>query len=258
MLLVPFFASKVQRSFDLYKQCVCLSQVLTDSLVVNFHNLHHLFFIIRKLLKEVVTTNLISFKEDFKSANHVFHGGFLHQPCFEDLPDTSDANSGMTVDMKSWEKFCCSLSAVVWPPIVKCLKNGKELINSKSCQVLFFNFLVTFHSPNLFDLFNYLLVRFDNDTYCFLLMVLNFAFMVPSVSAWTKCIVSGCRQVPTMTAQINVTILLMSTQFWWYRLGLLASTSTIQNQPTQKYSLTHPLIMFVNHEKRWNNNDKGG
>ncbi|XP_042418637.1 uncharacterized protein LOC122006984 isoform X2 [Zingiber officinale] len=112
-----------------------LQQVLTDSLVENFHNLHHLFFIIRKLLKEVVTTNLISFKEDFKSENHAFHGGFLHQPCFEDLPDTSDGNSGTIVDMKSWEKFCCSLSAVVWPSIVKCLKNGKELINSKSCQM---------------------------------------------------------------------------------------------------------------------------
>ncbi|XP_074578399.1 uncharacterized protein LOC141834905 isoform X2 [Curcuma longa] len=112
-----------------------LQQALTDSLVENFHNLHHLFFIIRKLLKEVVTTNLISVKEDFKSANHVFHGGFLHQPCFEDLPDTSDGNSGTTVDMKSWEKFCCSLSAIVWPSIVKCLKNGKELINSKSCQM---------------------------------------------------------------------------------------------------------------------------
>ncbi|KAG6491063.1 hypothetical protein ZIOFF_052395 [Zingiber officinale] len=74
--------------------------VLTDSLVENFHNLHHLFFIIRKLLKEVVTTNLISFKEDFKSENHAFHGGFLHQPCFEDLPDTSDGNSAcLTYDI---------------------------------------------------------------------------------------------------------------------------------------------------------------
>lgn len=111
------------------------SQVPVHLLVTNFHNLHHLFFILRKVLKEVVTSDKKSVKMDTKSTNPLFEGGFLHQPYFENLPDRPPGSSGTIVDMKSWEKFSCFLSAVVWPTIVQCLEEGKELVNSKNCQV---------------------------------------------------------------------------------------------------------------------------
>lgn len=118
--------------------------VSIDSRATNFDNLHHLFFIVRKLLKEVLTSNQISAKEDSKSANYLFEGGFLYQPCFDNLPDGPNGNSGTIVDLKSWEKFSLYLSAVIWPSIAKCLEDGKVLINSKACQVFLFQLVCPF------------------------------------------------------------------------------------------------------------------
>ncbi|WOK96345.1 hypothetical protein Cni_G05052 [Canna indica] len=112
-----------------------LQQVPVDSIVANFHNLHHLFFVLRKLLKEVVTSNQISYKEDSKSTNYLSAGGFLQQLNFGHLSDGPPESSGTIVDMKSWEKFSCFLSAIVWPSIAKCLADGKQLVSNKNCQM---------------------------------------------------------------------------------------------------------------------------
>ncbi|XP_058113518.1 uncharacterized protein LOC131256610 isoform X2 [Magnolia sinica] len=111
--------------------------VLLDSVLSNFHNLHHLFFVIRKLLKEVVSSpqklpnNSIN---DSNSSKFLSGGGFLHQPSF-DSPISTPGSLSNAVDLKSWDKFCCLLSGILWPSILKCLVEGKAFIESKTSQM---------------------------------------------------------------------------------------------------------------------------
>ncbi|CAL9102821.1 unnamed protein product [Musa textilis] len=142
-----------------------LQQVPVHSLVTNFHNLHHLFFILRKVLKEVVTSDKKSVQMDTKSTNPLFEGGFLRQPYFENLPDRPPGSSGTIVDMKSWEKFSCFLSAVVWPSIVQCLEEGKELVNSKNCQMTCVRLLETL--PVVYEKLSFSLSELSGNLACF-------------------------------------------------------------------------------------------
>lgn len=110
-----------------------LKQVHVDSLSRNFSNLHHLFFVMHKLLKDVATsTNLV---EDSKSSKFSSEGGFLRQYSFEHLSAGASGESPIVVDMKSWEKFSCLLSAMMWPSLLKCLAEGIKSIDSKVCQM---------------------------------------------------------------------------------------------------------------------------
>ncbi|XP_038985729.1 uncharacterized protein LOC103713146 isoform X2 [Phoenix dactylifera] len=111
-----------------------LKQIQADSFLGNFHDLHHLFFVMRKLLKEVVTSQKSPISQDLNSAKFVSEGGFLRQPC-SDYLSVRPGNSAIVVVTKSWEKFCYLLSAIMWPSILKCLEEGKELVNSKNCQM---------------------------------------------------------------------------------------------------------------------------
>ncbi|KAK1323365.1 hypothetical protein QJS10_CPA02g01575 [Acorus calamus] len=45
------------------------------------------------------------------------------------------------MDMRSWEKFSCLLSRVMWPSMLKCLAEGKAFLNSKSSQMTCVRFL---------------------------------------------------------------------------------------------------------------------
>ncbi|KAK1275909.1 putative helicase MAGATAMA 3 [Acorus gramineus] len=64
-------------------------------------------------------------------------GGFLRQPILDHLPVTTPDCSPNIMDMRSWEKFSCLLSRVMWPSMLKCLAEGKAFLNSKSSQVSF-------------------------------------------------------------------------------------------------------------------------
>ncbi|KAM0943249.1 putative DNA helicase [Dioscorea sansibarensis] len=115
-----------------------LKKVQADSVSANFHNFQHLLFITRKLLKEVVTSSKTSpgsSQEGPKSGKFVSEGGFLRQPCFDDLCVTPTECSFKAIDLESWEKFSCLLSIIIWPSLSRCLAEGRELVNSKSFQM---------------------------------------------------------------------------------------------------------------------------
>ncbi|XP_073000501.1 uncharacterized protein [Typha latifolia] len=111
-----------------------LRLVQRNSLLVNFHNLHHLFFVMRKLLKEVVSSPQKS-PNTSESVKSLPEGGFLRQHCPNYLPVRPPENSASIVDTVSWNKFSYVLSVITWPFIQKCIEEGKELINSKPCQM---------------------------------------------------------------------------------------------------------------------------
>ncbi|CAA6672122.1 unnamed protein product [Spirodela intermedia] len=110
-----------------------LKQVQWNSSLLGFHDLHHLFFIIFKLLKEVVSSQktAISSREDANRSKLVSGGGFLQQPCFDYSPVKTQDLSLNTVDLQSWKTFSCLLSAITWPCILKYLVKGREFIDKK-------------------------------------------------------------------------------------------------------------------------------
>uniref|UniRef100_A0ACD5XU29 Uncharacterized protein n=1 Tax=Avena sativa TaxID=4498 RepID=A0ACD5XU29_AVESA len=97
-----------------------------QSLLADFHSLHHLFFVVCKLVKEDIAQQP-SVQQPAKPSE----GGFLRQP-FSNLPITPSVHA---VDIISWEKFSTLLSATLWPFISTCLRKGEELINTKQCQI---------------------------------------------------------------------------------------------------------------------------
>ncbi|VAI34004.1 unnamed protein product [Triticum turgidum subsp. durum] len=97
-----------------------------QSLLADFHSLHHLFFVIFKLVKEDIAQQP-SIPQPAKPSE----GGFLRQP-FSNVPITPPEHA---VDIISWEKFSTLLSATLWPLISTCLIKGEELINTKQCQI---------------------------------------------------------------------------------------------------------------------------
>ncbi|KAF8694890.1 hypothetical protein HU200_037991 [Digitaria exilis] len=98
----------------------------TRSVLADFHSFHHLFFVVCKLLKEVVAQ-----KPPVAQPGKHSDGGFLRQPC-SSMPDSLPERA---VDVPNWEKFCTLLSATIWPFLSACLREGKELTGIKQCQI---------------------------------------------------------------------------------------------------------------------------
>ncbi|KAF9612426.1 hypothetical protein IFM89_000174 [Coptis chinensis] len=111
-----------------------LKLVQLDFVLSNFHKLHHFFFVLRKLLNEMVTFSQKAPGNRVDSSSFSSQGGFLRQPVFTasavDL--TGPPND---VDSKSWDRFSHSLSELLWPSLSKCLVGGKGFINNKSSQM---------------------------------------------------------------------------------------------------------------------------
>ncbi|KAG8049768.1 hypothetical protein GUJ93_ZPchr0009g1168 [Zizania palustris] len=100
--------------------------VESKSVSADFHRLHHLFFVICKLLKDVVAQQ----PSAAQPANPI-EGGFLRQS-FSNVSVNPPEHS---IDIISWEKFSTLLSAALWPFISTCLRKGQDLINTKQCQI---------------------------------------------------------------------------------------------------------------------------
>ena len=98
----------------------------TRSVLADFHSFHHLFFVICKLLKEVVVQ-----RPQIAQPAKPSEAGFLRQPYSSVLASPPEH----AVDITNWEKFCTLLSATLWPFISTCLREGKELIGLKQCQI---------------------------------------------------------------------------------------------------------------------------
>ncbi|CAL5082162.1 unnamed protein product [Urochloa decumbens] len=97
----------------------------TRPVLADFHSFHHLVFVMGKLLKEVAQ------KPPVAQPRKPSEGGFLRQPYSSVL----DSPPEHAVDVTNWEKFCTLLSATLWPFICTCLREGKELIDIKQCQI---------------------------------------------------------------------------------------------------------------------------
>ncbi|MQL85608.1 hypothetical protein Taro_018140 [Colocasia esculenta] len=113
-----------------------LRQVQLNS-SLSFCNLHHLFFIVHKLLKEVESSQKTATLsgENLNDSKFISGGGFLRQPCFGYSPVTDQGCSLNIMDKKSWEIFSSFISAIAWPFILECLSKGKEFFDDKSCQM---------------------------------------------------------------------------------------------------------------------------
>ncbi|CAN6464526.1 unnamed protein product [Victoria cruziana] len=109
--------------------------VLADSTLLNFQNLHHLFFIVQKLLKEVGCSMPKPCNDSRGQSSTLSHGGgFLWQPLFTVRYDASGGPSTI-VDIVSWNKLCCLLPGVMWPAISKCISEGKSFTDDKKLQM---------------------------------------------------------------------------------------------------------------------------
>lgn len=131
MLTYPLLFTPFCRCFLLELKIIMIIpslefQVERQSLLADFHSLHHLFFVISKLVKEDIAQQP-SVPQPAKPSE----GGFLRQP-FSNVPIAPPEHA---VDIISWEKFSTLLSATLWPLISTCLIKGEELINTKQCQV---------------------------------------------------------------------------------------------------------------------------
>ncbi|XP_047313495.1 helicase SEN1 isoform X2 [Impatiens glandulifera] len=112
-----------------------LKQVQADS-VLPFQALHHLFFVLCKILKEGIIPSSLPRNSSCDSSNSSFcsQGGFLRLPTFNHVAGNANAHSNH-VDLSSWKEFNYLLSANVWPYIQKCLSDGKTSINCKASQM---------------------------------------------------------------------------------------------------------------------------
>lgn len=110
-------------------------QVQLDAVLLNFQTLHHFFFVLCKLIKEgnsstkPITGNSAGVLDDSQFSSQ---GGFLRQPVFH--PKGDNLNSSV-VSSTVWEKFCCLISEIGWPSVVKCLAKGKAFKDHKISQV---------------------------------------------------------------------------------------------------------------------------
>ncbi|XP_042505468.1 uncharacterized protein LOC122082032 isoform X2 [Macadamia integrifolia] len=112
--------------------------VQLDFVLAKFHNLHHFFFVIRKLLKDAVVAPQTSIDNPINSSNlskFSSLGGFLRQPDFGALSANIHHHALNSLDRKCWEKFCFLASEILWPAIRKCLVEGKAFIDNKSSQM---------------------------------------------------------------------------------------------------------------------------
>ncbi|KAG8380280.1 hypothetical protein BUALT_Bualt07G0176900 [Buddleja alternifolia] len=114
-----------------------LQLVQLDSVLLNFQTLHHLFFVLCKLLKEgnssiqTIPQNQSDVSEFSKLS---LQGGFLKQPVFDSSPVDVDEHSSI-VSSTLWKKFGCLLSQLAWPSILKCLDGGKTFTDYTVSQM---------------------------------------------------------------------------------------------------------------------------
>ena len=105
--------------------------------MVKFQSLQHFFFVLCKLLKEG-DLSALDMPENSSDRSNITRfssqGGFLRQPVFDSLPVSVNEHSS-NVDSKSREKFIYLLSEIAWPPIKRCLLEGKAFIDHSFCQV---------------------------------------------------------------------------------------------------------------------------
>ncbi|KAL6496859.1 hypothetical protein OROGR_028788 [Orobanche gracilis] len=104
-----------------------LKLVQLDSVLSNFQTLHHLFFILCKLLKEGNSSaqSIQKMPDVTDTSRFSMQGGFLLQPALDS--STTDVDRHMlTVRSTIWNKFSCLLSQFAWHSILKCLDGGKR------------------------------------------------------------------------------------------------------------------------------------
>ncbi|XP_078150888.1 P-loop containing nucleoside triphosphate hydrolases superfamily protein isoform X4 [Carex rostrata] len=115
-----------------------LRLVQVDPISQNFPNLHHIFFVMRKLLKEVVNPDQSPsgfHKGSPSTVRPLTEGGFLRQPGFSDPLNQLSKCMPSLVDMQSWEDFCYFLSTILWPFMVKCLEKRGIIFDEKNCEM---------------------------------------------------------------------------------------------------------------------------
>ncbi|KZV27524.1 hypothetical protein F511_04575 [Dorcoceras hygrometricum] len=114
-----------------------LKLVQLDIVLLNFHTLHHLFFILSKLLKEGISSVQTS-SQKLSAVSDVsklsMQGGFLKQS-FLDSSTTDCDEYPPILGPTLWKKFTCLLSQAAWPAILKCLDGGKTFIDHTASQM---------------------------------------------------------------------------------------------------------------------------
>lgn len=148
LAFIPSVSKFLFQRFSVANVMFSLFQVLFDSVVSSFHNLHHLFFVVRKLLREVNESSQkppMNPTDDPNGYKFSSEGGFLRQPVFE-IPPGSSGHLNID-DPESWDNFCCLVASSLWPSMLKCLVVGKAAIDSKSSQVRFLDItsVVAYH-----------------------------------------------------------------------------------------------------------------
>ncbi|XP_042048025.1 uncharacterized protein LOC121794091 isoform X1 [Salvia splendens] len=114
-----------------------LKLVQLDSVLSNFSTLHHLFFILCKLLKEgnpSAQTQSQNTSDVADTSQFSSQGGFLKQPVFESSHSDGGGYSSI-VSSAWWNKFSCLLSQAAWPSILKCLDGGKAFTDYTLSQM---------------------------------------------------------------------------------------------------------------------------
>lgn len=112
-------------------------QVQLDPSASSFCGLQHLFFMTRKLFKEVWASEKLSIfvVDEAKPARFSSDGGFLVQPCFDKSYTAPSQKASDVVDEELWSRYCLLLSERIWPSMVKCLIVGKTCLEHKASQV---------------------------------------------------------------------------------------------------------------------------
>ncbi|KAH6773277.1 P-loop containing nucleoside triphosphate hydrolases superfamily protein [Perilla frutescens var. hirtella] len=114
-----------------------LKLVQLDSVLSNFSTLHHLFFILCKLLKEgnpSTQTKSQNLSDVTGISQFSLQGGFLKQPVFESSPTDGDGHLSI-ISSPWWKRFSCLLSQAAWPSILKCLDGGKAFTDYTVSQM---------------------------------------------------------------------------------------------------------------------------
>ncbi|KAL3511525.1 hypothetical protein ACH5RR_024242 [Cinchona calisaya] len=112
-----------------------LKLVHLDSVLLNFQTLHHLFFVLCKLIKEGnSSTEPIAGSSPgvINVSQFSSQGGFLRQPVFNSKMDNLNSS---VVSSTVWEKFCLLVSEMAWPSVLKCLAKGKAFKDHKISQM---------------------------------------------------------------------------------------------------------------------------
>ncbi|KAL1829332.1 hypothetical protein ACET3Z_007744 [Daucus carota] len=128
-----------------------LKLVQLESVVSKFHTLHNFFFVLCKVLKEGITCNEAlpgNIADGASTSRFSNDGGFLQHPVFDSIANNFEGHL-FDVDSSTWERFGCSLSAVAWPSILRCLADGKAFIDLKMSQMTCIRLLETL--PIIFE-----------------------------------------------------------------------------------------------------------